>query len=158
MDDNLLTNNLELMDFLENETPVQENNEDNSDQNQVENFVHKCGTCAKVFKLKHQLKRHIAAVHDEEKPFKCQTCNKTFSQKANLNQHISAVHEGKKPYICKICNVSFTKRHMKAHKAQHYHSENSLNCGFCHTPAFESKKSLMRHIKKYVLTCIAELC
>ena len=151
------------------EIPVQENNEENSNQNQVENFVHKCGTCAKNFKLHHQLMRHIAAVHEEKKPFNCPTCNKNFSQKSNLKQHISAVHKGKKDYKCNTCNRSFTKRHMKAHKASHErelsaqqpsknnHLENSLNCSFCHT-VFSSKRSLMFHIKKYVLTCIAELC
>ena len=125
--DNLLTNNVDFLEHLENKIPVLQNEEENSD-----NFVHKCGTCSKVFKFKHRLKRHIQGVHEEKKPFECPTCSKTFSQKNNLKEHIAIVHEGKKPHKCNICNASFTtKRCLKTHTLAHHELEIPQKCKFC---------------------------
>ena len=91
------------MDFLEhfeNEIPVLQNEEENSD-----NVVHKfkCSICSKAFKLKRYLKSHIQSVH-EKKTYPCSQCDKLLHSKGTLTTHIKSVHEGQRNFICEYCN------------------------------------------------------
>ena len=134
------------MDFLEhfeNEIPVLQNEEENSD-----NVVHKfkCSICSKAFKLKRYLKSHIQSVHEKKRPFICPTCSKTFKQKNTLNQHIALVHEGKRPHKCDICNANlYSKRSLRTHTLAHLKQEIPQKCKFCGT-IFSNDEALKAHI------------
>ncbi|OMJ68239.1 hypothetical protein SteCoe_34366 [Stentor coeruleus] len=75
-----------------------------------------CNVCAKAFKEKSKLMRHML-VHTGEKPFPCEFCGKCFSVDYNLRTHIR-IHTGEKPFQCNIegCVKSFTQSgNLKAH-------------------------------------------
>ena len=55
-----------------------------------------CNECKGTFTTKFKLKRHVAQVHDKQKPFECSICHKSFSQKGNLFLHNKNVHQGLK--------------------------------------------------------------
>ena len=63
-----------------------------------------------------KLDKHIAAVHEDKKPYKCTNCNFSFAFKGSLNKNCDVIHERKKQYKCSRCPVSFSctwslKRH-----------------------------------------------
>ena len=60
---------------------------------------HKCSICEHSFRLKHQLKGHIDAVHEGKKPHKCLICDYSCTTKRDLNRHFNAIHEEKKPHF-----------------------------------------------------------
>ena len=43
------------------------------------------------------MKRHVASILKEKKPFKCESCNNCFSKNGSLKTHVLLVHEGKRP-------------------------------------------------------------
>ena len=44
--------------------------------------------------LRENLKKHIASIHEDEKPYKCAICDYKCSEKGNLTKHIKSVHDG----------------------------------------------------------------
>ena len=75
-----------------------------------------CGKCGKVLSNAFNMKTHIAAVHDELKPFRCNTCNKVFALAGNLKQHIDSIHLELRPFKCGSCDKSFaTSYHSRRH-------------------------------------------
>ena len=70
------------------------------------------------------MKKHVASVHEKNKPFKCEVCNYSCALKRNLQAHTKAVHDrkkhdNKKPFLCPICGNSYSlkpnlKRHIEA--------------------------------------------
>jgi KRAB domain-containing zinc finger protein len=54
--------------------------------------------------------RHVASVHEEEKPIKCDICDYRFSQKSQMKRHVASVHEEEKPFKCDICEYSFSQK------------------------------------------------
>ena len=48
---------------------------------------HQCNECAKVFKRKGYLTRHVQQVHQDEKPLICCICSKVFKIAADLKHH-----------------------------------------------------------------------
>ena len=46
-------------------------------------------------------------VTHDEKDVKCQFCGKVLSSPMNLRLHIKAVHEGQRPHQCYICGKSY---------------------------------------------------
>lgn len=82
----------------------------------AEKIANECNVCAKAFKEKSKLMRHML-VHTGEKPFPCQFCGKCFSVDYNLRTHIR-IHTGEKPFQCNIegCLKAFTQSgNLKAH-------------------------------------------
>ena len=61
---------------------------------------HQCLECEKKFGQKHVLKRHLATVHQEVKSHQCHVCQKKFGRKDKLIVHTATVHQGKKPFQC----------------------------------------------------------
>ena len=56
--------------------------------------THKCDKCSYSTVRASDLKRHISAVHLEEKSYKCtyKNCEYSTIHTGNLKQHISTVH------------------------------------------------------------------
>jgi hypothetical protein len=84
-----------------------------------------CGICGKM--IIKNLKRHIASVHSNIKPFSCGKPNCSFSanRKSNLDAH-EANCKKKVDYICKICsklfpssNAHYESQYIKHYKAEH---------------------------------------
>lgn len=57
--------------------------------------------CAREFKSKYNLKRHINTRHLFLRIFKCPICSKQLVSKQNLIEH-KFIHSGEKPYGCKV--------------------------------------------------------
>lgn len=57
----------------------------------VKSRDHICHECAKSFKSRATLNRHLI-IHTGLKPFECVECSSSFNQKATLNTHIRLVH------------------------------------------------------------------
>ena len=53
-----------------------------------------CSICAKQFKRKGSLGRHLAGTHGQGRleMFKCQVCSKEFKQKSHLKTHLKNLH------------------------------------------------------------------
>ena len=44
------------------------------------------------------LNKHISTVHKGRKAFECNICDTSFGEKGTLKRHIAIVHEEKKPF------------------------------------------------------------
>ena len=133
-----------FLEHFENDIPVLQNEEENSDN--VVPIVHKCSKCSKAFKFKRYLKSHIQSVHEKKKPHICPTCSKAFTRKNGLNQHIALVHEGKRPHKCDICNANlYSKRSLRTHTHAHLKQEIPQKCKFCGA-IFSNDEALKAHI------------
>ena len=67
-----------------------------------------CSTCNFSCKQKDTLLKHIAIVHEGNKPFHCHICENSFAKKAELKKHIKLNHEVKKQTQCSICNLQLS--------------------------------------------------
>ena len=63
-----------------------------------------CPHCAKCFRRRDNLKRHISSCHATNKPYECQECAKKFSTIKQYNVHIRR-HENKCPYCPEVFRV-----------------------------------------------------
>ena len=45
-----------------------------------------------------------------KKDFKCIVCNNTFATKSNMKKHIEAVHDKNKPFECNFCDKKFDRK------------------------------------------------
>jgi len=85
----------------------------------------KCEICGKMIIM--NMKRHIASVHNNIKPFKCNQPNCSFSakRKCNLDAHEASVHKQKVDYSCKICSKLFpsSNAHNESQYIKHYKAE-----------------------------------
>lgn len=87
---------------------------------QMEQSMHACEICGKVYKYKHNLKRHVEFDHKVKRiarsDNRCGICNKQFAFKGNINRHIRLVHEKLKPFKCSFCDNCFgEKTQLKLH-------------------------------------------
>jgi len=92
-----------------------------------------CDKCDFQCKLKNQLTRHSASVHEdpEDRKYKCHICTKGFLSTQKLNEHI-LTHAKIKPYKCEFCNQAFSN--FSGHR-QHMMKKHGLKftcdaCGF----------------------------
>lgn len=80
-----------------------------------------CNSCGKAFKRRKGLVAHYNTFHGTSiNVLKCPQCPDTFKVKSNLTRHLANVHQGKK-FTCGQCNASFSrqdsyKRHLILHK------------------------------------------
>ena len=100
--DNLLDNAMktEALDPLE----IQEKQKDKSFKSSI---------CQKGFTLKANMKTHISAVHEGQKPYTCEICSRCFSQKVHLKGHFVSAHEGKQPWRKGTETLKFNKNQGK---------------------------------------------
>ncbi len=83
----------------------------------------KCKICSVTLKRRYDLKRHVAAVHLNERPYKCDRCVDSFGHRGTLQKHIRTVHLREKPFICKVdgCGKEFSERgNLNKHVRTHY--------------------------------------
>ncbi|KAF7286004.1 hypothetical protein GWI33_008307 [Rhynchophorus ferrugineus] len=117
--------------------------------------------CVKVFKTKPAFKRHIQAVHAEDRPnlvcvpcgqafthsslyekhlrkhendqslYFCYICEKTLSCSGTYKTHLRT-HTGEKPFVCKVCGRGFiSMRSLKEHEIVVHTEELSHVCTVC---------------------------
>jgi KRAB domain-containing zinc finger protein len=72
------------------------------------NKRHKCPNCEFSTVRKYNLKMHISAVHEKNRPHQCPLCEYSAAQKKNLTQHEHVVHIGK--FKCHLCEYSSCKK------------------------------------------------
>merc|ERR1712029_232115 len=89
-----------------------------ADELGIELKLHQCDFCGKEFKVKTNLKDHIASVHchKPDPKFQCHICNKQLKQDNSYRKHMANVHGvGER---CEICNKLYKNKqaletHMK---------------------------------------------
>ncbi|XP_072312378.1 histone-lysine N-methyltransferase PRDM9 [Eucyclogobius newberryi] len=60
---------------------------------------------------------------EPQEPKKCPECDKMFTLDSNLKKHVALVHANIRPYVCSFCQKGFRQysdlaRHLKAHRRQ----------------------------------------
>lgn len=102
--------------------------------------------CSDSFTHKPNLKRHIAAIHRNIKPFQCDVCNRIgikrlFAQEVHLEEHLSR-HKGFRDYACQSCNITFEEpKALKDHIVTHSNDHLCRLCG----QAFSRARTARRH-------------
>ena len=107
--------------------------------------VIECHICQAVFKLKSDLTRHIASVHEGKKPFNYSICGGTFPKKQRLINHISSVHEGKKPFKCPICDYKGSEKGNLTKHISSVHEGKKCKCPICNE-TFSRNQTLTKQI------------
>ncbi|XP_026722881.1 zinc finger protein 135-like [Athene cunicularia] len=103
---------------------------------------HKCEQCAKVFRWKSNLTRHLWT-HKGEKPYKCQDCGKSFRDSWYLFSH-QRTHTKEKPFVCTTCGKRFSFRcNLIVHENIH-RREKPYACSHC-GKTFRDGYHLRRH-------------
>ena len=116
-----------------------------------------CDICNKVFSTNGNLKNHILAIHENNRPYHCsfKDCDKSYSNKSRLIVH-ERTHTGIRPFICQICFKSFNEKgNLKTHLGFHLNKRPFI-CYECHK-SYKTNGHLKDHIeihhlkiKKYV--------
>ena len=66
---------------------------------------HECPIClAQVIRIK----RHLAIVHSNRRPFTCKQCRKSFKSKDNRDEHARLIHEKRYDYSCS-CGANYKR-------------------------------------------------
>jgi len=92
------------------------------------------------------LRRHVARIHSDEKPYMCQLCPYRAKNSTQMNIHVR-FHTGDSPYICSLCPRAFKtstdlQRHCRIHS-----QDKPFVCSDC--PFTTSHKcNLTVHIKR----------
>ena len=82
-----------------------------------------CDHCTKRFKRKPDLANHVRCVH-QGNYFTCSICNNSFHSQRNLDRHIAVVHDQNKPFECGACGLSFArKERLKQHIERSHQAE-----------------------------------
>jgi len=114
-----------------------------------------CDLCGKIFELPTMKRRHVAQVHEGQKPYKCEQsdCGRTFTSKGSLERHILD-HTGEMPFLCPDCPKKFkTTSELKSHSVRHMDPENLGDDRKCPhegcNKVFEKKFFLDIHIRRH---------
>ena len=79
---------------------------------------YKCPICNKIFPHQGNLSRHIRAVH-EGKKFNCDMCEASFWENHDLKKHVAFIHEQIVPLVCSICSAPYiSKSSLEKHFAR----------------------------------------
>lgn len=70
--------------------------------------VHFCH-CGKAYTLKSMRDRHVKMQHLNLRPFSCPVCAKSFKMKHHLTKHVKT-HGGLRPYECALCGKKIVWR------------------------------------------------
>ncbi|XP_030764348.1 zinc finger protein 808-like isoform X2 [Sitophilus oryzae] len=99
----------------------------------------KCKTCAKVFRDRKRLARHIINHHSD---YNCEICKEQFQSKCDIVSHIRFEHPSSH-LECSVCeNILRCQKDLLGHLGNH---ENSYVCQFC-ADTLDSKMKLKMHI------------
>eukprot|EP00347_Sterkiella_histriomuscorum_P001727 403370916 len=102
-----------------------------------------CEQCNIAFQKPSKLKRHIANVHEEVRPYKCEDCGQTYKRKEHLTRHQSSVHNDNREIECPYkdsegCLLKFPNRDQQRKHIQRKH-EKRLFCDICFMKQFEDQ-------------------
>ncbi|KAH3872014.1 gastrula zinc finger protein XlCGF57.1-like [Dreissena polymorpha] len=81
-----------------------------------------CIECGKLFKWKHDAKKHYRNVHLRLLKFPCSQCNKAFADKSALNIHIASAHVKQKEFACSNCKKMFNNKYQLAGHIREKHN------------------------------------
>ena len=90
---------------LEARIEVLENAKESNNLQNAESFENiqvKCKECSMTFAKKHDLKKHILALHPRNYP--CKLCERTFETSINLECHLK---DAAKLFKCNYCEKTF---------------------------------------------------
>ena len=113
-----------------------------------------CDICAKSFRTKTHLQRHIKTVHENStKDFKCESCKKSFVRQDLLKCHVKIVHE--KPNLVATtalvkctrenCDFEGSATGLSKHLKKHNDCE---KCGKNFSGS-QAKRNLKNHMKTH---------
>lgn len=109
---------------------------------------HACTRCAKRFKNRGDLLRHVKVVHEGKRIYICETCGKDFGHSGHLNRHIQSVHLHQRRFQCKFCGFEFYQAsHLQSHIGHIHGKKKSFSCKDCGYRA-SSQNALRTHINK----------
>lgn len=82
-------------------------------------IICRCRECSQIISTLHNLKRHYARKHNEDRKITCKECGQTFNKKCQLAKH-QTEHYGSVTYKCDKCTKAFTvlsrlKKHEETH-------------------------------------------
>ena len=105
-----------------------------------------CHICAKPLETKHELKSHLARIHNiGEKKHKCKYCDERFFAPYGLKQHIAKKHERRLEHQCHLCSKTFwMKDYLRDHIKFIHEKYRPNKCDLC-TEAYLYKRDLIRH-------------
>ena len=112
--------------------------------------IRTCDICGKSFRDNRDLRRHVIAVHEKQKPYECNICFKKFGFESNLRGHKKAVHSQKGPFQCKECPMRFFKKaqYLKKHFTMMHdlNKDDEMKCDICNR-YFDSKSRYEGHLQ-----------
>ena len=138
------------MQLVEPSKKLEESGENETDQltsSAMASSTFTCADCARSFKSKSLLQRHLSVVHSEARPYACDHCPLTFKSATNLRAH-QITHTGERKYSCEVCGKLFGYKtsliqHIKLHEGQ---NGKSFACPHCQKK-FAQKGNLEEHIR-----------
>ncbi|CAG9830901.1 unnamed protein product [Diabrotica balteata] len=99
----------------------------------------RCKSCARIFKDRQSLAKHLINYHSE---YTCEICTEKVQSKCEIVSHIRFRHPGC-PLFCRICtNVLRSKNDLQEHVRNHFDSHICQFCG----DSLPSKIKLKMHI------------
>lgn len=105
--------------------------------------IFQCDVCDKVFKEKHQIKRHLNT-HFPKAELKC---SQQLSSKQSLKEHVQNDHSKIKSHKCQMCPAEFFHLKSYTNHVQNMHLEEKMHkCDICEI-AFKTKNSLTIHTR-----------
>ncbi|XP_059619175.1 transcription factor grauzone-like [Phlebotomus argentipes] len=115
-----------------------------------EDKSHFCPDCGKAFAIKGNLKIHIRQMHTKDYYHVCETCARTFKNKDMLLRHMK-LHTGEKieTFPCTLCGHRFShKSKLKLHMKRHIENESGkiFRCAICDKESPNSL-ALQAHVK-----------
>ena len=117
-------------------------------------FVCERDDCAKAFRLKAHLERHMKTPHvratKSRQAYMCHFCRKECRTRFDLRLH-EAVHTGNKPLKCGVCDAAFAK---KSRLSQHMKTHHVYSCAHPGCQFEADKWSLLRkHLPVHNVKC-----
>ncbi|EAT43543.1 AAEL005031-PA [Aedes aegypti] len=111
----------------------------------MEERPYKCTECTMTFGNKFLLQKHLPT-HSNERPHKCSYCGITYRHLSDVKRHINAVHLDNKPYACESCDARFVRlRDLQVHAIRHTKTKrfrcNVVDCDF----ATNVRKQMDKH-------------
>lgn len=88
----------------------------------------KCQYCGKAFTVENVKNKHETK-HLGLSSVKCDLCGFTFACKRGLKKHIAGVHENRRPYQCHLCDKSFKTTHARKYHVNTHGNPNGRQRG-----------------------------